>query len=257
MESVRAESVSKSFKDVVSGKKEIVHVLQGLSIEVSANEVFAIIGHTGSGKTTLLRILSGLDKPDSGKVFIGGIPRERIRVGTPDVQMVFQDYALWPHMTVYNNLNFPLKQRRLPDREILERVKDMANRVGIPDSLFKRLPDQLSEGQKQMVAIGRSLMTRPKLLLLDEALVHLDPITKLKVRDEILDLQEEFQMTILMVTHQLTDALALADRIGVLYGGRIIQVATPDRLLNEPENDYVRAYIEASRLLPERRRRRS
>jgi ABC-type sugar transport system ATPase subunit len=160
-------------------------------------------------------------------------------------------------MTVYNNLNFPLKQRRLPDREILERVKDMANRVGIPDSLFKRLPDQLSEGQKQMVAIGRSLMTRPKLLLLDEALVHLDPITKLKVRDEILDLQEEFQMTILMVTHQLTDALALADRIGVLYGGRIIQVATPDRLLNEPENDYVRAYIEASRLLPERRRRRS
>ena len=239
------EGVSKAFKEVVA--------VDNLTGQVRAGELYTILGHTGSGKTTLLRMIVGLEKPDRGKILIAGVPREKLPVGRGDVQIVFQDFALWPHMTVFQNLSFPLRQRKLRDEEIVRRVESVAGKVALTPSLLRRAPSQLSEGQKQQVAIGRALITNPKLLLLDEPFAHLDPITKLAVREELLGMQASEKTTVMMVTHQLSDALALADRVAVMHTGRLLQVAPPDELMAHPAHEYVEAYIKSYSLLPKRK----
>ncbi|MBI4258701.1 MAG: ABC transporter ATP-binding protein [Thaumarchaeota archaeon] len=239
------QNVGKSFKEVVA--------VDSVSIDVKQGELYGILGQTGAGKTTLLRMIAGLDKPDRGVILIGGVPREKIRVGSGDVQIVFQDFALWPHMTVSQNLSFPLKQRKLSGKEIMDRVGEVSSKIGLPTHLHSRTPSQLSDGQRQMVAIGRALVVNPKVLLLDEPFSHLDPITKLKIRDELIRMQHSDRLTIIMVTHQLSDAMALADRIAVMLDGRILQVSTPDDLNREQSDPYVSAYIRSYSLLPKRK----
>ena len=162
--------------------------------------------------------------------------------------MIFHNYALWPHMKVsgekeYNNLNFALKVRKWLDRDIKDRVGDIAGRIGIDSQLFSRKPDELSEGQKQRVAIGRAIVIPPKVFLMDDPMTNLDPPSKIRVREEILKVHEQLRTTTLYVTHNMADAMAMADRIAVMKEGSILQVDTPEKLYHHPLDDFVADFI--------------
>jgi multiple sugar transport system ATP-binding protein len=209
-----------------------------------------VVGESGCGKTTTLRLIAGLEAPDSGTVFIDGIPANDLPPGRRGVQMIFQHYALWPHMKVldergYSNLTLPLKVRKWSSERIGEFLRPLASRIGIEDSFFQRKPVELSGGQQQRVALGRAMTTSPRILLMDEPLSNIDAPNRLKMRGEIKKFHQEHNLTTIYVTHNVPDGVALADRIAVMRAGRFEQVDTPEHLMRHPATGYVADFFRA------------
>ena len=220
------------------------------NLDVNGGEFLVIVGESGCGKTTTLRLIAGLEQPDSGAIFIDGVPVNDVPVGRRNVQMIFQNYALWPHMKVYDkrgytNLTLPLKIRKWSKVKIDEFLRPLAQRIGIDDSFFQRKPTELSGGQQQRVALGRAMTTSPRILLMDEPLSNIDPPNRLKMRGEIVKFHRENRLTTIYVTHNLADGVALADRIAVMRDGRFEQVDTPESLMRQPANPYVADFFKA------------
>ncbi len=242
MTSLSLRGLSKKFGNVLA--------VDQANLDVNAGEFLVIVGESGCGKTTTLRLIAGLEQPDSGTIFIGGAPVNDIPVGRRNVQMIFQNYALWPHMKVfeanrYSNLSLPLKVRKWSSDKIAEFLRPLAWKIGIEESFFKRKPSELSGGQQQRVALGRAMVTSPRIMLMDEPLSNIDPPNRLKMRQEILAFHKENHLTTLYVTHNLADGMALADRIAVMHRGKFEQADTPANLLRHPATEYVADFFKA------------
>jgi ABC-type sugar transport system ATPase subunit len=230
-----------------------VAAVDNANLDVNAGEFLVIVGESGCGKTTTLRLIAGLEQPDSGTIFIGGVPVNDVPVGRRGVQMIFQNFALWPHMRVfdeqrYSNLSLPLKVRNWTGEKIAEFLRPLAWKVGIEESFFKRKPSELSGGQQQRVALGRAMVTSPRVMLMDEPLSNIDPPNRLKMRQEIMTFHKEHRLTTLYVTHNLADGIALADRIAVMHEGRFEQADTPENLMRRPATEYVADFFKAEQL---------
>jgi len=224
-------------------------------LDANAGEFLVIVGESGCGKTTMLKLIAGLEIPDSGTILIGGAPVNDVPVGKRNVQMIFQNFALWPHMKVfderaYTNLTLPLKVRKWSSQKISEFLRPLALKVGIEESFFKRKPSELSGGQQQRVALGRAMATSPRIMLMDEPLSNFDPPNRLKMRQEILTFHREHRLTTLYVTHNLADGVALADRIAVMHNGKFDQVDTVANLMRDPASRYVADFFEAEQFSP-------
>ncbi len=227
-----------------------VRAVDQANLDVNAGEFLVIVGESGCGKTTTLRLIAGLETPDSGTIFIGGAPVNDIPVGRRNVQMIFQNFALWPHMKIfdegrYTNLTLPLKIRKWSREKISEFLRPLASKLGIEESFFQRKPSELSGGQQQRVALGRAMTTSPRIMLMDEPLSNVDPPNRLKMRQEILAFHREHRLTTLYVTHNLADGIALADRIAVMHRGKFEQVDSAAKLMREPANAYVADFFKA------------
>jgi multiple sugar transport system ATP-binding protein len=217
-------------------------VLHALDLEIADGELLVLVGPSGCGKSTLLRMVAGLEEISEGEIRIGG---RRVNQWPPqrrNVAMVFQNYALYPHMTVRRNLAFPLRMQGLPRREIERRVAATADLLDLTD-LLERQPRALSGGQRQRVAMGRALVREPAVFLMDEPLSNLDARLRLQIRTEIAALQRRLGVTTLYVTHDQVEAMTLGDRVAVLHGGRLQQVATPGELYARPANAFVAGFI--------------
>ena len=232
MSEIRLEGVTKRFGDLVA--------IDDLSLTVEHGEFVVLLGPTGAGKTTTLRLVSGLEQPEQGRVSIAGTDVTRLPPAARDVAMVFQQYSLYPHYSVYDNLAFPLRSplRRRPDSEIEARVREIAQLLRI-DSKLKNRATQLSGGEMQRVAIGRALVREPSVFLMDEPLSSLDAKLREDLRVELKRIQMDLGATVLYVTHDQIEAMTLADRIGVLAEGRLIQIDSPQAIYNRPASLYV------------------
>jgi len=239
--------------DRVTKRYGAVLAVAQVDLMTDDREFVAIVGPTGCGKTTLLRLIAGLEKIDEGYIYIHGRCVNPEKPSRRGVRMVFQDNALWPHMRVfdkhfYSNLSFSMKIRNRPPQEIGERVHTLSGRLGIARRLYRRKPNQLSEGQKQIVGIGRAITVKPKILLMDEPLSNIDPQHRLTLRKELKDYHIEIKATTIYVTHNLPEAFALADRIAMMREGKIIQIDTPSRIRNHPASQFVRDFIRCSEM---------
>src|ERR1700726_1790574 len=213
-----------------------------LSLDIRAGEFFALLGPSGCGKTTLLRMLAGFETPDEGRILLGGRDIARILPHQRPVNMMFQNYALFPHLSVWDNIAFGLKRAGMPAAQIHTRVAEMVALVKL-EGLEKRKPDQLSGGQKQRVALARSLARRPRLLLLDEPLAALDKKLRESTQIELVELQRRLGMTFVIVTHDQEEAMTVADRIGVMDSGRLEQVAAPRELYEAPASRWIAEFV--------------
>jgi multiple sugar transport system ATP-binding protein len=221
-----------------------VDVIHGVDLEIDEGELVVFVGPSGCGKSTLLRLIAGLDQPTSGKIEIDGVDATRKGAADRGLAMVFQSYALYPHMTVRQNLSFGLENARMAKAEIATRVEEAARMLDIRDLLARR-PTQLSGGQRQRVAIGRAIVRNPTAFLLDEPLSNLDAELRGTMRAELAALHARLATTMIYVTHDQIEAMTLADRIVVLRKGRIEQVDTPLNLYNNPQNLFVAGFIGA------------
>ncbi len=220
-------------------KTEVIH---GVDLDINSGEFIVFVGPSGCGKSTLLRMIAGLEDITEGEISIGGEVVNKIIAAERGVAMVFQSYALYPHMTVFDNMSFALKQAKTPIDEIKSRVLEAAKILQI-ESLFERLPKQLSGGQRQRVAIGRAIVRNPKVFLFDEPLSNLDAALRVQTRIEIAKLHNQLAATMIYVTHDQVEAMTLADRIVVINQGIIEQVGTPIELYNSPKNQFVAEFI--------------
>ena len=234
MADVNLKSVKKTYD-----KTEVIH---GVDLDINSGEFIVFVGPSGCGKSTLLRMIAGLEDITEGEISIGGEVVNKIIAAERGVAMVFQSYALYPHMTVFNNMAFALKQAKTPVDEINRRVLEAAKILQI-ESLFERLPKQLSGGQRQRVAIGRAIVRNPKVFLFDEPLSNLDAALRVQTRIEIAKLHSQLTATMIYVTHDQVEAMTLADRIVVINQGVIEQVGTPIELYNSPKNQFVAEFI--------------
>jgi len=217
-------------------------VLNGLDLEIEPGEFMAIVGPSGSGKSTLLRLIAGLEEPDLGAVHIDGKSMEDVSPRQRDVAMVFQSYALYPHLTVFRNLATPLELRKLPRHEIERRIGEAAEVLDI-GYLLNRKPGPMSGGQRQRVALARAMVRRPALFLFDEPLSNLDAQQRIALRGEIAAMHRRLGATFVYVTHDAVEATMLADRIVVLDDGIIQQVGTPEQLRERPANSFVASFL--------------
>jgi putrescine transport system ATP-binding protein len=231
---VEVERISKSFGDFKA--------VNDVSLKIYKGEIFCLLGASGCGKTTLLRMLGGFEAPTSGKILIDGEDMTGVPPYERPVNMMFQSYALFPHMNVEQNVAFGLKQDRLPKNEIHERVATMLDLVKMGD-FTKRKPHQLSGGQRQRVALARSLVKRPKLLLLDEPLGALDKKLREHTQFELISLQYKLGVTFIVVTHDQEEAMTLASRIGVMNHGEIVQAGTPSEIYEFPNSKFVADFV--------------
>jgi iron(III) transport system ATP-binding protein len=226
-------------------------VLKDVSLEIEPGEFFAFLGPSGCGKTTLLRLIAGFARAQAGEVRIAGADVSGLPPWRRDVGMVFQSYALWPHMTVARNVAFGLEERGVPRAEIRARVAEALRLVGL-DALADRRPSQLSGGQQQRVALARTIVVRPKVLLLDEPLSNLDAKLRVQVRREIRELQRALGLTTIFVTHDQEEANAICDRIAVMSEGEVQQVGAPTELYQRPVNAFVAGFLGTANILPGR-----
>ncbi len=239
MVEVRLENLVKRFGKVTA----VDHV----TLTIRDGEFVVLLGPSGCGKTTTLRLISGLELPDEGRVYFGDkdvtylLPRER------NISMVFQSYAVWPHMTVYENIAFPMKIKKKPEEEIKEKVKWAAELLRI-DNLLDRYPHQLSGGQRQRVAVARAIVVEPAVLLMDEPLSNLDALLRVLMRSELKKLQRRLKVTTIYVTHDQVEAMVMADRIAVMNEGKIMQVGTPKEIYDKPQNIFVAGFIGSPRM---------
>ncbi|MFF4410957.1 ATP-binding cassette domain-containing protein [Streptosporangium sp. NPDC001559] len=231
--------VSRRFGDVTA--------LSGVSLEIRQGEFFALLGPSGCGKTTLLRILAGFETPDAGTVTLDGADLLTQAAHRRPVNLMFQSYALFPHMTVAKNVAYGLERERLPKAEIRERVAEVLEKVGLAETAGRR-PDKLSGGQRQRVALARAIVKRPRLLLLDEPLSALDKKVRAEMQLELKRLQHEVGITFVVVTHDQEEAMSLADRIAVLSAGRVEQVDAPVTLYERPATPFVAGFVGANNL---------
>jgi sn-glycerol 3-phosphate transport system ATP-binding protein len=219
-----------------------IQALHDLDLLVADGEFLILVGPSGCGKSTALRLLAGLDKPTSGEILIAGQPVTRLGPGERDIAMVFQNYALYPHMSVFANLAYGLRQRRTPRAEIQRRVRETAVLLDI-DGLLDRKPGQLSGGQRQRVAMGRAMVRRPQAFLLDEPLSNLDAKLRTQVRGDLKRLHLELPVTSIYVTHDQVEAMTLGDRICVMSNGEVQQLGTTDDIYNRPANTFVAGFM--------------
>jgi putative spermidine/putrescine transport system ATP-binding protein len=217
-------------------------VVRDFNLDIDSGEFVSFLGPSGCGKTTVLRIVAGFEEPSSGSIVIGGRDVTRLKPNQRDIGMVFQAYALFPNMTVAQNIAFGLKVARAPQAEARERVEAMLKLIKLPE-LGDRYPYQLSGGQQQRVALARALAPRPKLLLLDEPLSALDAKVRVSLREEIRAIQKELGITTIFVTHDQEEALSISDRIAVMYGGKAEQVGTPFEIYNHPATRFVANFV--------------
>jgi len=240
MESIRAETVVKTFG--------AVRALDGISLVIEPGELFFLLGASGCGKTTLLRCIAGLETPTSGTIHFGKRDVTQTPPHRREAAMVFQSYALWPHLTVAQNIAFGLEERKLPKPEIKRRVEEVLEMVQLP-GFGARSIDQMSGGQQQRVALARALVVRPRCLLLDEPLSNLDSQLRVEMRREIRRIVKENRLTGIYVTHDQEEALSMADRMAVLTHGRIGQVGTPEDIYQKPLSVDVASFIGETNIL--------
>jgi multiple sugar transport system ATP-binding protein len=235
MASVTLRALTKQFD---TGKP----ALQDLSLEVQDGEFLVLLGPSGCGKTTALRCIAGLDEPSDGEILIGDRDVTHLPPGDRDVAMVFQNYALYPHLTVQQNIAFPLEVRRVPRPEVVRRVREAADRLGLEDLLTRR-PAQLSGGQRQRVALGRALVREPRVFLFDEPLSNLDAQLRIEMRAELLKLHQALRATMIYVTHDQIEAMTMGRRIAVLHEGRLRQLGTPAEVYRAPADVFVARFL--------------
>ncbi|HVE37236.1 MAG TPA: ABC transporter ATP-binding protein [Nitrososphaeraceae archaeon] len=216
--------------------------LEDFSLEISSGEFMVLLGPSGCGKTTVLRCIAGLTDITSGEIYIGSELVNKIPPKDRDVAMVFQNYSLYPHMNVYNNIAFPLKMRKLHKDKIDESVHKIARLLNI-DNLLDRKPKEISGGQMQRVALGRALVREPKIFLMDEPLSNLDAKLRTEMRVEIKKLQEKVGITTLYITHDQAEAMSMADNVGIMDSGKLLQVDSPQKVYTEPANRFVASFI--------------
>ena len=235
-----------SLRNVVKrfGELQVVH---GIDLEIADNEFLVLVGPSGCGKSTLLRMVAGLEDVSSGEIAIGGRVVNELAPKNRDIAMVFQDYALYPHLNVYRNMSFGLEMRRMPKAEIRERVERAAGILDLT-TLLDRRPGQLSGGQRQRVAMGRAIVRDPKVFLFDEPLSNLDAKLRSEMRTEIKKLHQEVRTTVIYVTHDQVEAMTMADRIVVMRAGHVEQIGAPDEVYNQPANLFVGGFIGAPRM---------
>ncbi|HET9220212.1 MAG TPA: ABC transporter ATP-binding protein [Terriglobia bacterium] len=234
MSLIRVDHVSRRFGGITA--------VDDVSLEIHDREVVTVVGPSGCGKSTLLRIIAGLEQPTSGSVLIDGETMTDVPTRDRNLAMVFQSYALYPHMTCYENLALNLRLKKLPADEIARRVQETARTLEIED-LLKKKPRELSGGQRQRVAVGRALIRKPRAFLFDEPLSNLDALLRERVRHELKELFNNVRATVVYVTHDQIEALTLADRVVVLDKGRIQQVGTPEEVYRSPANRFVASFI--------------
>jgi multiple sugar transport system ATP-binding protein len=234
MASVQLKDVRKSF-----GRVEVVH---GVNISIDDGEFVVLVGPSGCGKSTLLRMVAGLEEISAGEIRIGANVVNKVPPKARDIAMVFQNYALYPHMTVYDNMAFGLKMRKFPKPEIAKRVGEAAEILGIQE-LLKRKPRQLSGGQRQRVAVGRAIVRHPQVFLFDEPLSNLDAKLRVQMRVELKRLHERLETTAIYVTHDQVEAMTLGDRVVVMKDGLVQQVGEPLTVYAKPRNRFVAGFI--------------
>ena len=216
--------------------------VKDISISVDEGEFLTLLGPSGCGKSTLLRLIAGLEPPTRGKVVMNGRDVSRVAPGKRNIAMVFQSYALYPHMTVYENIAAGLKLRRIPSDEIRRRVQDVAHKLGL-ENLMDRKPGQMSGGQRQRVALARALVRQPDVFLLDEPLSNLDALLREQVRADLKQLFEQQQAPVVYVTHDQTEAMTLSTKVAVLFDGCLQQLAPPHEIYMRPANQFVAGFV--------------
>ena len=241
MVSVKFERVTK-----ILGQSRAV---DGLTLEIKPGELFFLLGPSGCGKTTALRLVAGFYAPDEGRIILNERDQSRVPPHKRNTGMVFQNYALWPHMNVWNNVAYGLKMRRVSEDEKKQRVGHALETVQM-ETYAERLPNQLSGGQQQRVALARALVIEPDVILLDEPLSNLDAKLRIEMRAQIKEIHQKIGRTMIYVTHDQAEALSMADRIAVMYRGRAVQVGTPRQLYTRPESAFVAEFIGGTNLLP-------
>jgi multiple sugar transport system ATP-binding protein len=234
MAGVTFEHVTKRFGDVVA--------VRDLTLEIADHEFLVLLGPSGCGKSTALRMIAGLDDPTEGTIRIGDEVVNDIEPRDRDVAMVFQTYALYPHMTVHRNIEFPLKSRKVPAEERAKLVKEAAETLGLGD-LLDRKPAQLSGGQRQRVALARAIVRRPQAFLMDEPLSNLDAKLRVQTRADLIELQRRLQVTVVYVTHDQVEAMTMGNRIAIIADGALQQVGPPQDVYEQPANLFVAGFI--------------
>lgn len=241
-DALRLEGLTRSFGRSAPAVNQV-------DLRLEAGSLFCLLGPSGCGKSTLLRLIGGYLSPDVGRVFLAGVDVTDTPLERRDIGMVFQNYALFPHLTARANVAFGLEARGVPRAERQQRVDAMLDRVGLSTAERERRPRELSGGQQQRVALARALVIQPKLLLLDEPLANLDRQLREQMRLELKELQRATGVTALLVTHDQEEALSLADRVGVMLGGRLLQVDEPRTLYNRPSTQFVASFLGQANLL--------
>ena len=235
-------------KDIRKSFEKETDVLKGISLAIGKGEFITLLGSSGCGKTTTLRIIAGLEMPDGGQVFLDGKDVTSLAPEARDVNTVFQNYALFPHMNVADNIGYGLKLKKTPKEEIRRKVKEMLELVQLP-GYEKRKPSELSGGQKQRVAIARALVNNPKVLLLDEPLGALDLQLRRAMQIELKRLQKKLGITFIYITHDQEEAINMSDRIAVMNEGRFEQIGSPDEIYNHPRTSYVATFVGNANIL--------
>lgn len=242
MTSVRLENLTRRYAEGGGG-------VSAFSCEIAAGECFALLGPSGCGKTTTLRCIAGLEKPDEGRIFFGDQEVTALPPEKRNAAMVFQNYALFPHMNVFENVAFGLRARKMPRPDIAPRVQEALGYVQM-EGYERRAVAELSGGQQQRVALARALAVHPRILLMDEPLSNLDAELRYSTRAQLAALQQKLDITMIYVTHDQEEALALADRVAILKDGRCHQVGSPREVLESPATEFVAAFLERYRNTP-------
>ncbi|MEW5759447.1 MAG: ABC transporter ATP-binding protein [Candidatus Thermoplasmatota archaeon] len=234
MAEVFIENVTKKYGDFTA--------INDLSLKIEDKEFVVILGPSGCGKTTLLRLIAGLEEITNGNIYIGGRVVNELAPKDRDIAMVFQSYALYPHMNVFENMSFGLRMKKYPIEEIKSRVKEAAELLGISDQLWKK-PKELSGGQRQRVALGRAIVRKPAVFLMDEPLSNLDAKLRIRMRNELIQLHKKLDTTIIYVTHDQVEAMTLANRVAIMNKGKLQQYSKPLEAYYEPANRFVAEFV--------------
>ena len=242
---IRVEGISKRFSHRVKG---LVYAVRDVSLDVAPGQLVTLLGPSGCGKTTTLRMIAGFERPDAGRIVIGDQDVTDVRVSARGIGFVFQNYALFPHLSVFENVAYGLRVQKAPEREIARRVGEVLALVGLAGH-ERQQPNQLSGGEQQRVALARAIVIRPRVLLFDEPLSNLDATLRVQMRGEIQALQKALSITAVYVTHDQEEAMAISDRIAVMEGGRIVQEGTAEELYARPASEFVARFIGRTNLV--------